>query len=463
MKAQLARGVATDVRPEIAQILARRRLQILRLVIPGLLIFVLIQLPLASINFTGLSLLQMIVALLAFVAASLALVFRLPRLATIIVVGGALMSVMALVIAQGPVHGTLTTTTLVMLSLLVVPIILAGILENAFVVLVTAICAFAFTIGTYQVTAPSVELQHLLNGQRYTLLLAIPLIVQIGAGLILFAGAFFIRRMEEELADTRQAYAHEKDLELLREHFISSINHELRSPLMALQGYIDLARDLGKHEAYQQQQAMLDKGAEVAEHLTELVRSLLAVRRLREADRTTELSAVQVAALVDDAVRSVALTFDARAPIATDRFHVVVEPTVWVRADPERLLEVIINLLTNAVKYSALDGPIKISAVTDSAQTRIAIRDFGAGIPPGETEMIFEPFMRLDRDIRAKTPGSGLGLAICRANMHAMGGQINVESRGIPGEGSTFFLTLPTSAPASSDLVTVSQSAVAEH
>ncbi len=459
MNAQTSPDTSTDDRSEIAQILARRRLQILRLVIPGLLIFVLIQLPLASIKFTGLGLLQMIVALLAFVAAWLALIFRLPRLATIIVVGGALVSVMALVIAQGPAHGVLTTTTLVMLSLLVVPIILAGILENALFVLLTAISVFAFTIGIYQVTAPSAALQHLLNGQQYTLLLAIPLIVQIGAGLILFAGAFYIRRMEEELADTRQAYAHEKDLELLREHFISSINHELRSPLMALQGYIDLARDLGKLEAYQQQQAMLDKGAEVAEHLTELVRSILAVRRLREADRITELSAVQVASLVEDAVRSVALTFDARAPIASDRFHVVIEQSVWVRADPERLLEVIINLLTNAVKYSALDGPIKISAVVDSAQTHIAIRDFGAGIPPADTAIIFEPFVRLDRDVRAKTPGSGLGLAICRANMNAMGGKISVESRGIPGEGSTFFLTLPTSAPALADLSTVGQSA----
>jgi signal transduction histidine kinase len=137
------------------------------------------------------------------------------------------------------------------------------------------------------------------------------------------------------------------------------------------------------------------------------------------------------------------------------RLDVPVELTAY--ADEDRARQVLVNLLSNAVKYSAPGSPIAISArVTRPPANRrasapglsapmieVAVRDQGHGIPPEQAPLLFQRFVRLERDIASSVTGTGLGLAICRSYVEAMGGTIWVESTGVPGEGSTFRFTLP--------------------
>jgi signal transduction histidine kinase len=146
-----------------------------------------------------------------------------------------------------------------------------------------------------------------------------------------------------------------------------------------------------------------------------------------------------------------------------------VDEQLWVMADQETLVQVVLNLLSNACKYSEPGTSVEIAARTPDAtaasatrttagedQVEIAIRDHGLGIPPEQIPLLFQRFVRLDRDIASATPGTGLGLAICRTYVESMGGKIWVESEGIPGEGSTFVFSLALAQVPAAEKVEVS-------
>ncbi len=124
-----------------------------------------------------------------------------------------------------------------------------------------------------------------------------------------------------------------------------------------------------------------------------------------------------------------------------------------------------LNLMSNALKYSGPGAPIEITArveqpvvvphgwrratIAAPRLVEVSVRDYGFGIPPDQAILLFQRFVRLERDIASAVVGTGLGLALCRSHVEAMGGHIWVESTGVPGEGSTFTFTLPLGTPAS--------------
>ena len=117
-----------------------------------------------------------------------------------------------------------------------------------------------------------------------------------------------------------------------------------------------------------------------------------------------------------------------------------------VRADPARLRQVVLNLCTNAMKYSEVGTSLAFTARVYSEQrpsALIGVSDRGKGIKPEEQPQIFQRFVRLESDLNSSVRGSGLGLYISRRLVEAMDGRISVESSGIPGEGSTFYIQLP--------------------
>jgi signal transduction histidine kinase len=146
--------------------------------------------------------------------------------------------------------------------------------------------------------------------------------------------------------------------------------------------------------------------------------------------------------------------------------HLQVPPDLTVYADPDRTRQVMLNLLSNGCKYSPPGSPLEVTArryapgagvrrwgradAGEPPMVEIAVRDRGEGIPPEQAVLLFQRFVRLERDIASNVTGTGLGLAICRAYVEAMGGRIWIESSGVPGEGSTFLFTLPAAPVAGS-------------
>jgi signal transduction histidine kinase len=122
--------------------------------------------------------------------------------------------------------------------------------------------------------------------------------------------------------------------------------------------------------------------------------------------------------------------------------HVDVSPTLFVMADDLRLRQILLNLVSNALKYSPASTTIEIHANSHDEEVTTSVRDYGLGVPPEEQERLFERFVRLERDMNSPARGAGLGLYISKQLVEAMGGHIWVESKGIPGEGSTFTFTL---------------------
>jgi signal transduction histidine kinase len=122
--------------------------------------------------------------------------------------------------------------------------------------------------------------------------------------------------------------------------------------------------------------------------------------------------------------------------------EVDVAPDLYVMADHMRLRQVLLNLVSNALKYSPGGSSIEISATGDDEEITLRIRDYGAGVPLEDQKRLFERFVRLERDMNSTIRGAGLGLYISKQLVEAMGGCIWLESTGIPREGSTFAFML---------------------
>ncbi len=223
-----------------------------------------------------------------------------------------------------------------------------------------------------------------------------------------------------------------------RDEFLSRMSHELRTPLHAILGWAQLleARDDPRiTEA-------IGQISSAGRHLLQLVDETLDLAAVREGRVALELRPVEIAELVTDAL-------DMLRPVADRRdiqFHVESEVPreASVLADPDRLLQVLLNLISNAVKYSRFAGDVWIGWATREGDVRVHIRDSGPGIPPARLGALFERFERLGMD-SVGVEGSGLGLAISRRLIEMMHGTIGVECR--PGSGSVFWFRVPGSNP----------------
>ena len=278
-----------------------------------------------------------------------------------------------------------------------------------------------------------------------------PISLQIVLGALIFTTMRGLRQAQTQLSSVRVAFERERELDELKNRFIANINHELRTPLMSLQGYLILARDFGQQGEYGEQARMFTLGLDAMGHINRLVTSILDVRRIE-----TELTPVQLVPLnVHEAIVKATALLDPREVGASEReIRLRVPANLWAMGDMGRVQQVLVNLLANACKYSPPKTSIEIVARTqatnDAAKkgtgapqmVEIAIRDYGFGIPPDQLPLLFGRFVRLERDIASPIAGSGLGLALCRAYVTSLGGTIWVTSTGVPGEGSTFTFTL---------------------
>jgi two-component system phosphate regulon sensor histidine kinase PhoR len=227
-----------------------------------------------------------------------------------------------------------------------------------------------------------------------------------------------------------------KRLERMRKDFVANVSHELRTPLAAIQGYLETLVDGGleNREEAREFLAILQKHTD---RMTNIVRDLLQLSRIESGLDPIRPARIDLREAVD---RNLLLL----KPLAEKKgqtFTVSVLSDLSLQADPEKLNQVLINLLDNAIKYTPEGGGIAVTASEGGGAVQIEIRDSGIGIPREDLSRIFERFYRVDRTRSRELGGTGLGLSIVKHIVEAHGGKITVESE--LGKGSRFILTFP--------------------
>ena len=220
--------------------------------------------------------------------------------------------------------------------------------------------------------------------------------------------------------------------------FLANMSHELRTPLNAIAGYADLMLLGVRGPLSPEARADVERMRRSGQHLLSLINDILNFAKIEAGQLRYQLEPVPVAALLADLEALV-------TPQVAQRGLTYVSldgADVNARADAEKARQIVLNLVTNAIKFTEPGGTITVSYEGAADGVRIRVRDTGRGIPPEQIGRIFDPFVQVDRHLTADSQqGVGLGLAISRDLARGMGGDLGVESA--PGAGSTFTLRLP--------------------
>ncbi len=227
-----------------------------------------------------------------------------------------------------------------------------------------------------------------------------------------------------------------KRLERMRKDFVANVSHELRTPLAAIKGYLETLADGGLENPTEAQEflTILQKHTD---RMANIVRDLLQLSRIESGLDPIRPVPIDLREAVD---RNLLLL----KPLAEKReqtLAVSVPPGLSLQADPEKLNQVLINLVDNAIKYTPERGTIAVTASEGADRVVIEVRDSGIGIPKEDLGRIFERFYRVDRTRSRELGGTGLGLSIVKHIVEAHGGKITAESE--IGKGSRFFLFFP--------------------
>jgi len=227
-----------------------------------------------------------------------------------------------------------------------------------------------------------------------------------------------------------------KEAEELQSTFLSVISHELQTPIAIIKGYADLLRDEGQQLPPEQVQQKLAFIVEESDRLSKMVENLLYASRIQAGGLKLNREPVALGPLAQRVVQRLS-SLSARHTLRVE----MPDTLPAVLADYERIEEVLVNLVENAIKYSPQGGEVVVSAEVTSDEVIVSVTDQGIGIPPEERERLFERFSRLDSRLVRQMKGTGLGLFICKSIVEAHGGRIWAETA--PGGGSRFRFTLP--------------------
>lgn len=224
-----------------------------------------------------------------------------------------------------------------------------------------------------------------------------------------------------------------RELDRMKSEFVGLASHELRTPLTGIYGFSELLRESPLLPATEHgwAAAINDEAA----RLRDIIEGLLNVSRIESGAFTVALAPVSLSDCVQIALRALSDLVTERYPIRID-----VAPDLWVVADRLRLVEVVENLVSNAIRYSPDGGAIEIAASGSGHEVRLTVVDHGLGIPDEALATLFERFKRIDTPDRAQIRGTGLGLYLVKHYVHSFDGRIDVSS--VPGAGSTFSVTL---------------------
>ena len=252
------------------------------------------------------------------------------------------------------------------------------------------------------------------------------------------------REIAEELArraatavDSAQLYQAAIAASEAKSTFLSSMSHELRTPLTAIIGYEELLADGITGPVTDSQRQQLGRIKASATHLLGLIDEILTFSRVEAGSERAQMDVVQVRTVLEDAAALVAPLVDDRGLVLTVD---LTDCPQSVRTDEQKLRQILVNLLSNATKFTETGG-ISLSACRCRRQMLFHVRDTGIGIPHHHLQQIFEPFWQVDQRANRRVGGTGLGLTVSRRLAQLIGGDLSVESH--VGRGSTFTLQLP--------------------
>lgn len=230
-----------------------------------------------------------------------------------------------------------------------------------------------------------------------------------------------------------------KEVERVKDEFVSVVSHELRTPLTSIRGALGLLAAGRLDDAPEKRQRMLELAASNTDRLIRLINDILDIERINSGGVTFERAELPVQQLVSQAVEGI-------RPVA-DRASVDVrvdaeDLQIW--ADPDRMTQTLTNLLDNAIKFSPRDSTVDVTVRRDGRFALFEVRDHGRGIPATMLQTVFDRFQQVDTSDSREKGGSGLGLAICKSIVEQHGGRIWVQSD--VGSGSAFRFTIPVFA-----------------
>ncbi|MCA9570560.1 MAG: HAMP domain-containing histidine kinase [Myxococcales bacterium] len=241
-------------------------------------------------------------------------------------------------------------------------------------------------------------------------------------------------QLQQEVVERRAAESDALRASRAKSRFLANMSHELRTPLNAILGYTEMVRD--EVEDREELVQDLDRVRSSADHLLRLVSDVLDLSRIEAGELTLHLTVVDVSARLRE-LRRLLEPARARSGIG---LLLDVPPGLFVRTDPDRLAQIALNLLANALEFTPA-GEVCVSARHASGELVLEVSDTGIGIAPEDMARIFASFVQVDGSTTREHDGVGLGLALSRELAQRLGGDLTAHS--VPGEGSTFTLVLP--------------------
>jgi len=299
-----------------------------------------------------------------------------------------------------------------------------GAVSTAFIVSVIAIWGTAMGHGPF--VRPALH-------QSLTLLQTF---MGVAAATVLVLGASISERRRAEI-EMRLARGRAEEANQAKAEFLAVMSHELRTPLNAISGYVDLLSLGVDGPITEKQRTALARIQLNEQHLLSLIDEVLSFAQIEAGKLHVDIQSV----LVHDALA----TLEALIEPELEKKELIfscnpVNNALSVRADPEKLRQILLNFLANAIKFTAQGGRIGVGAEDRGAFVRIWVSDSGIGIPSEEISRVFEPFFQVQQGPTRRYPGIGLGLAIVRDLAHAMDGEVRLEST--LGVGTTVSLLL---------------------
>ncbi len=306
-----------------------------------------------------------------------------------------------------PVGATVRTLNFIL-------IIISGIL-----ILLSAVVAFVIS---YRVSKPLEKMSYAANELAK------------GDYSVAFSGSGY--RETEELASSLNYAASElSKVDSLRRELIANISHDLRTPLTMIEGYSEVMRDLPGENTPENVQIIIDE----TNRLSSLVNDVLDISRLEDGSYKPKNERFNLT----EAVRTTLLRYNKLCERNGYRIEFAGDSDVFVNSDQTRIMQVIYNLINNAVTYTGEDKTVYVrQSVRNGAAVRIEVEDSGDGIAPDKLEFIWERYYKVDKEHKRAAIGTGLGLSIVKRTMEMLGGSCGVISA--VGHGSIFWIELPT-------------------